>query len=89
MYTTALLTQYHIFDDDSSASLFDTTSEGFTVCTKVIGESNGDEVKGMESEASEPGLRNSETVVEDQILCRSKCFGQYLQRLNLPSITFE
>ena len=59
MYATALLTQSHVFDDDSPASSFDITSEG---------ESNGDEVKDTELEASEPGLRNSETIVEDRIL---------------------
>ena len=55
----------------------------------MIDESNGDEVKGTELAASEPRLRNSEAVVEDQSLCRSKYFGQYLPRLTLPSITFE
>ena len=62
MYATALLTQSHVFDDDSPASSFDITSEG---------ESNGDEVKDTELEASEPGLRNSETIVEERVLCRN------------------
>ena len=78
MYATALLTQSHVFDDDSPASSFDITSEG---------ESNGDEVKDTESEASEPGLRNSETIVEDQVLCRNKIYSPYSSTLGLPYVT--
>ena len=79
MYATALLTQSHVFDDDSPASSFDITSEG---------ESNGDEVKDTELEASEPGLRNSETMVEDRILCRNKIYSLYSSTLGLPYVTF-
>ena len=79
MYATALLTQSHVFDDDSPASSFDITSEG---------ESNGDEVKDTELEASEPGLRNSETIVEDRILCRNKICSLYSSTLGLPYVTF-
>ena len=88
MYATALLTKSHVFDDDSPVSSFDRTSEDFRVSTKRIGENNGDEVKGTKPEASGPRLRDSETVVQDQILCRSKYFRQYLPRINLPYITF-
>ena len=87
MYATALLTQSHVFDNDSPAALFDITSEDFIVSTKVIGESNGDKVKGMESEASEPGLRNSEKIVEDKVLCRNKIYSPYSATLGLPYVT--
>ena len=42
----------------------------------------------MESEASGPGLRNSETIVEDRILCRNKICSLYSSTLGLPYVTF-
>ena len=40
MYDTALLTQSHVFDDDSLTSSFDKTSEDFTVPTRAIDGNN-------------------------------------------------
>ena len=42
MYDTALLTQSHVFDDDSLTSSFDKTSEDFTVPTRAIDGNNRD-----------------------------------------------
>ena len=48
-----------------------------------------DKVKVTESEASGPGLRNPETIVENRVLCRNKYYILYSARLGLPYITFS